>query len=138
MALPSEGLTPVVLAAVEDLGVAENEFYGPKRQVRLSWVLNELDPGGNYFVIRRSYTLSLHEKARLYADLREILGSAPLETDNILEFLESLIGTSNVAVIRHGRRKGEICADIKMFLPARDVDRLAVPVSPAVKMARVA
>jgi hypothetical protein len=46
MTLPSEGLTPVVLAAVEDLGTSTT-VYGSRRQVRLIWVLDEKDPVSN-------------------------------------------------------------------------------------------
>src|SRR5205823_1304883 len=92
--LPAEGMTLVVLADVEDLGVQQNEYYGARREVRLTWVLNQKDPEGNYFVLGRNYTASLNEKSNLFADVKDMIGKTPPESMNV----EDLIGTVNQGV----------------------------------------
>lgn len=125
--IPSEGTVLIVLADVQDLGVVQNEYYGSRKEVALSWVINEKDPDGNFFVIRRSYTASVHEKSNLYADLRDMLGRNPKSSED----LESFLGHVNIGVIKQvkgtGKNEGKTFANIKAFLAAKPEDKFAVP-----------
>ena len=123
----SEGVATIVLADVEDLGVVDGQ-YGPKQQVRLSWVIDEKDPEGNYFVIRKTYNASMHEKSNLFADVKDILGATPPVPYDI----ENLIGRVNTGVIKQtvaekGSHKGKTFANIKTFLAAKAGTVFPVP-----------
>src|SRR6266576_542536 len=127
--LPAEVMNLIVLADVEDLGVQQNEYYGARKEVRLTWVLNQKDPEGNYFVIGRNYTSSLNEKSNLYADVKDMIGKVPPEEMDI----EGLIGTVNQGVIKHSpgkkgtKNEGKTFANIKAFLAPRPGETFAVP-----------
>lgn len=126
--LPSEGMALVVLADVQDLGIQENEKYGPRREVALSWVVNEQDEEGNYFVIRRRFTASLNEKSNLYATIKDMVGkNPPPELD-----LEVLIGRVNQATIKittgtKGKNAGKKFANITTFFLPKPGTKFAVP-----------
>ncbi len=123
----SEGVALVVLADVEDLGVQQNQFYGARREVRLTWVVNEKDPEGNYFVISRKYTASLHEKSNLFGDVKDMIGRTPPTSLDI----ETLIGTVNSGVIKQvdgkDKNEGKKFANIKAFLAPRAGEMFAIP-----------
>jgi hypothetical protein len=126
--IASEGVTPIVLADVEDLGIQDSELYGPKPQVRLTWVVDEKDPDGNYFVIARKFTNSLHEKSNLYPIVMDMLGKRPPVPFD----LELLIGTASMGVIK--RKKGtkekdkdRTYANIVSFLSMKPGQTFAVP-----------
>jgi hypothetical protein len=126
--IASEGVTLIVLADVEDLGMVNSEKYGPKPQVRLTWVLDEKDPEGNYFVIRRAFTNSLHDKSNLYGPVTDMLGKKP----PVPYDLELLIGTVNLGVIKRkvseqGASKGKTFANIVSFLAPKPGQTFAVP-----------
>lgn len=123
----SEGVVSIVLADVEDIGMQETK-NGFKPQVRLTWVLNEQDPDGNYFVVRRQFTNSLHENALLYPVVKDVLGKIP----PVPYDLELLIGKSNLGVIKHvvsesGRSAGRTFANIVSILTAKPGQTFAVP-----------
>lgn len=124
--IPAEGTSLIVLADVQDLGIVQNEYYGSRKEVALSWVINQKDPDGNFFVIRRSYTASVHEKSNLYADLRDMLGRNPKSSED----LESFLGQVNIGVIKQvkgtGKNEGKTFANIKAFLSAGD-QKFAIP-----------
>lgn len=126
--IASEGVTLLVLADVEDLGMVNSEKYGPKPQVRLTWVLEEKDEEGNYFVIRRAFTNSLHEKSNLYPIVTDILGKVP----PVPYDLELLIGKVNLGVIKrkvsaNGASAGKTFANIVSFLTAKPGQTFVVP-----------
>src|SRR5208282_827763 len=126
--IASEGAVMIVLADVEDLGMQNTEKYGPKPQVRLTWVVDEQDAEGNYFVIRRAFTNSLHDNAFLYPVVKDILGKVP----PVPYDLELLIGKSNLGVIKHagsekGRSAGKTYANIATILTAKSGVTFAVP-----------
>lgn len=126
--LPSEGVQLIVLADVEDLGIQENEQFGPRREVALSWVINEQDTEGNYFVIRRRYTASMNPGSNLFADIRDMVGkNPPAELD-----LERLLGHVNLGAIKHaigtrGRNAGKTFANITTFYTPKPGDKFAIP-----------
>jgi hypothetical protein len=126
--IASEGLTLIVLADVEDIGMVMTESYGPKPQVRLTWVVDEKDPEGNYFVIRRAFTNSLHENSQLYPVVKDILGKVPPTPYD----LELLIGKANYGVLKQtvsskGASAGKKFTNIVSFLAAKPGQTFAVP-----------
>ncbi len=125
--IASEGVALIVLADVEDIGMQETK-NGFKPQVRLTWVVDEQDPEGNYFVVRRQFTNSLHENALLYPVVKDILGKVP----PVPYDLELLIGKFNLGVIKHnvaesGRSAGKTFANIVSILTAKPGQKFAVP-----------
>jgi hypothetical protein len=126
--IASEGVTLLVLADVEDLGIQNSELYGPKPQVRLTWVLDEKDPEGNYFVVSRTFTNSLHEKSNLYPVVTDMLGARP----PVPYDLENLLGRVNLGVIKRkvatkGKHEGRTFANIVSFLSPKAGQTMAIP-----------
>jgi hypothetical protein len=126
--IASEGPVMVVVADVEDLGIQNDDLYGPKPKIRLTWVLDEKDPEGNYFVIRREFTASMHEKSNLYPVVQDILGKVP----PVPYDLENLVGKSNLGIIKRklstkGKSNGKTFANIVSFLTAKPGQSFAVP-----------
>jgi hypothetical protein len=126
--IASEGLVLIVLADVEDIGMVMTEKFGPKPQVRLTWVVDEKDPEGNYFVIRRAFTNSLHENSLLYPVVKDMLGKVPPTPYD----LELLIGRVNYGVLKQtvstkGASVGKTFTNIVSFLAAKPGQTFAVP-----------
>ena len=63
-----EGLQRAICADVVDLGMEESQ-WGAKHKVRVYWQLEERDEDGRRFIVVKKYTLSLHRKSSLCADL---------------------------------------------------------------------
>lgn len=84
---PDNGLFIGVLADVVDLGL-QNTNYGPKKKVRLVWLLDAKDKEGNNYRVMQQCTASLNEKARLYAIVKDVLDGVappvPYELDNMI------------------------------------------------------
>lgn len=124
---PAEGVVTGVLADVADLGIV-NGFYGDKPKVRLSWVIDQKDSEGNFFVVSKTYTASLHEKANLYADVKDMMGKVPPVPYDI----ELLIGQVNTLVLKKetatkGQHAGKDFVNIKAFLAAKTGTAFSVP-----------
>lgn len=126
--IASEGVAAIVLADVVDVGIEQTD-NGPKPKVELYWVVDEKDAEGNYFVIKRKFTNSLHEKSNLYPIVVDLLGGvapAPLPYD-----LEQLIGRANMGVIKHANGKGNNAdkkyANIASMLPLKPGQAFTVP-----------
>jgi len=124
---PAEGVALGVLADVADLGLIDGP-YGAKPKYRFSWVIDQKDSEGNYFVVSKTYTASLHEKSNMYADVKDILGAPP----SVPYDVELLIGKVNMLVLKKetattGKYAGKDFVNIKAFLSARPTDRFAVP-----------
>ena len=65
---PPAGLAAAICVDVVDLGLMENKFdpeAEPKPMVRLVWELSKNSQEGKPYLVRKDYTLSLHEKATL-------------------------------------------------------------------------
>jgi hypothetical protein len=124
--IPEEGMSLIVLADVEDLGVQPNEKYGARREVALTWVVDQRDSEGNFYTIRRKYNATLNEGSFLFADIRDMFGKNPPKSFD----LELAIGRTNNAVITHALGKGAKAhikyANIKAFMDAKG-QKLAIP-----------
>lgn len=125
--IASEGVAQIVLADVVDIGLEQTE-NGPKPKVELYWVVDEKDPDGNYFVIKRKFTNSLHEKSNLYPIVLDLLGGVKpaLPYD-----LEQLLGRANMGVIKHAKGRGDNAdktyANIASMLPLKPGQSFAIP-----------
>lgn len=88
--LMPEGTQQVVIASVENLGKV-NTAFGPKLKARVRFAASD----GSTVI--RDYTQSLHEKSRLYRDIKSITGKAPTDDFDV----ETLIGRQIQVVIQH-------------------------------------
>lgn len=76
---PTPGMYNAVCYRVVDLGTHESEYLGQKnikREVMISWEIDELMKDGRRFAISGFYTASLNEKAKLRAMLESWRGRA--------------------------------------------------------------
>jgi hypothetical protein len=94
----TELIQPAVLADVVDKGMVENKFKPGTKQHKcyFVWIVAEQDKEGRNKRVFESFTVSLHEKARLRARIKE-LGKMPKEGESLS--LESLIGTQRTLVL---------------------------------------
>ena len=93
-----EGAHNGVCVDVIDLGVQDTE-WGPKPKLKLTFELEALDESGEPHRVSRSFTASLHPKAKL----SEIIGKwrgRPI-ADNESFDLNKLVGQSALLVISH-------------------------------------
>lgn len=95
---PTEMIQPAVLADIVDKGLVDNKFKPGTKQHKcyFVWILSEEDTEGRNKRVFESFTVSLDEKARLRARIKE-LGVLP-EVGQKLN-LESLIGTQRTLVL---------------------------------------
>lgn len=118
----SEGVHSAVLADIVDLGVVETSF-GPKHKVQFVWMTDEADEGGRTKYVFKRYTASLHEKASLRKDVKQILGKDI--AGNSFD-LESLIGTQKGLIIQHSEgTNGKVYANIAGYL--KPPAKVAIP-----------
>jgi hypothetical protein len=125
------GTQVAVLVDVVDLGLVETTYEGKtsiKHQVSLVWQLKKVrDDGKRFLVFSRKYNLSLNEKASLRKDLESWLGRGLEESDFegfegeddgiILQFLETLIGSSAFISVVHREHNGNTYANISTIMP---------------------
>ncbi len=96
------GTYPAVCVDVVDEGMKPTP-NGEKHKVSLHFQIDEPFPGkpGEFFTVRKWYTLSLNEKATLYADLVAWRGK-PFTDEELAGFdLEKLIGVPCIVNIVH-------------------------------------
>lgn len=114
-----EGLHHAVAVDVLDLGLVANQ-WGEKHQVRIIWQIDQINPESTRrFELRKQFTLSLHEKARLRKDLESWRGRKFTE-DELKGFdLEKLIGANcQVQVIHDISEDATIWANVQAIVPA--------------------
>jgi hypothetical protein len=111
-----------VCCDVVDLGEIQVSFQNKtKRQHKcaLVWQISELMQDGRPFIVRRQYTLSLHERSSLRRDL-EAWRCRPFTDEELQGFdLESLIGIPCLLNVVQERRDGTTYANVSnvMRLP---------------------
>ena len=111
-----EGIYPAICVDVIDLGMVETEFQGEKRvvnQVRLYFETEQRGEDGKNCIISRTFTASLHPKAKLAEFLGKWRGR-PVAPNEFID-LEKLKGANCTLVISHqqnlvGRTYGAIDA----------------------------
>jgi len=111
-----EGIHPAVCVDVIDLGLVETEFQGERRmtnKVRLYFETEQRNEEGKNCVISKTFTASLHPKAKLADFLGKWRGRPVVPGESI--DLAKLVGANCTLVISHqqnmvGRTYGSIDA----------------------------
>jgi hypothetical protein len=117
------GVHQGVCCDIVDMGVLEVTYPGqpPKKahKVRIVWQIDELMDDGRPFIVQKRYTLSLHEKASLRADLQSWRGRA--FTDAELEGfdLEHLLGVNCLLGVVHAQRGADVYANVSAVMPLK-------------------
>ena len=97
-----EGIHPAVCVDVIDLGLVETEFQGQRRlvnRVRLVFETEQRNDEGKNCVISKTFTASLHAKAKLAEFLGKWRGKPVVPGESI--DLAKLIGANCTLVISH-------------------------------------
>ena len=118
--LAPEGVHNARCIQVIDLGTQESKLYGSKRKVQLAFelvdesaVFNE-DKGEENFVLYRTYTLSLAQKASLTRDISAWLNKKFGKSD---EFdLDELLNAPCQVQVRHNESEDETYANIAAIM----------------------
>lgn len=116
---PPAGTHRAICYRLIDLGTQQSEFQGKvKRQHKIvvSWELpDEMMEGDEPkpFSIHQRYTFSLHEKAKLRADLESWRGKAFSEEELVGFDLENLLGKPCLVSIVHEPNDGKVYANVK-------------------------
>jgi hypothetical protein len=117
--IPKEGTVQAVLAEVRDLGLIDVVYNGQSKKVRkvlFRWQVAELDSEKQPKRLYKRYTLSLHEKASLRKDIKQMTKKDPPATLD----LEKLVGLNNMIVVTHAdnpKDPQKPYANIAAFLP---------------------
>lgn len=113
-----EGLHQAVCVDVLDLGIV-NGPYGEKHKVELRWQVDqENQHTGRRFVLRKWYTLSLHEKATLRKDLECWRGRKFTEQELDGFDLEKLLGVNcQLQVIHNIVDEGKTYDNVQAIVP---------------------
>ena len=105
---PPCGMTQAVCAFVEDVGMQVNDIKGGlQHKCVICWELADRMQDQRPFMLSRSYTVSLHEKATLRKDLESWRGKA-FTNEELEGFdLEKLIGANcTVNVVEYVKKNG--------------------------------
>jgi len=97
-----EGIHPAVCVDVIDLGLVETEFQGERRlvnKVRVFFETEQKNEEGKNCIITKTFTASLHPKARLAEFLSKWRGRPVVPGESI--DLAKLIGSNCTLVISH-------------------------------------
>lgn len=104
-----------------DLGTQKQVFGSDTKNIHkilISWELpDELMTDGRPFTIHSRYTLSLHEKAKLRADLESWRGRAFTEAELEGFDLENLLGKGCLVNVVHTENNGKTYANIRALTP---------------------
>lgn len=111
-----EGTFPAVCVDVVDLGMVTTNFNGEentRHMVRVVWQIDEEDDNGSRFLVRKDYTASLHEKAKLRGDLKSWRGKE-FTFDELVGFdMENVVGAPcMISVVHNTGRKGGTFANV--------------------------
>ena len=118
------GVHQAVCVDVVDLGVLEVTWAGQTKKqhkVKVVWQIEELMASGKPFLVSNRYTLSLHEKSRLRADLQAWRGR-PFTEDELHRFdLETLIGVNCLLNVIHktSEKTNAVFANIAALMPLK-------------------
>ncbi len=125
------GVHQAVCCDVVDLGVMEVTYPGrpPKKQhkVRLVWQIEELMDDGKPFIASKRYTLSLHEKANLRADLESWRGKAFTDAELQGFDLEVLLGVNCLLNVLQVKKGSDTYANVTAVMPLKKGMQKIVP-----------
>lgn len=116
------GLHQAVCVDVVDLGEVKVTYAGKEKvqpKVYIVWQIDEEIPSrpGEYFTVRRRYTLSLSDKASLRRDLETWRGKA-FTPEQLKGFdLEALLGANCQISVAHDTRDGSTYANVTAVVP---------------------
>jgi len=118
------GVWQAVCVDVVDLGMVETTWQGEtktKHMLRVVWQLEEAMENGKPFIVASRYTASLHEKARLRADLEAWRGRAFTEAELAGFDVESVIGANCLINVTHraSEKTGKTFANVASIMPLR-------------------
>jgi hypothetical protein len=118
---PPEGVWAAVCVDVADLGMVKNKFDDSKpdqHKCRIVWELSEKMDDGRPYTTQKTYTVSLHEKASLYKDLKSWRGKA-FTPEELAGFdVEKVIGAPCQIVISHEEKDGLVYGNITAIMKA--------------------
>ncbi len=118
-----EGLWPAVCVDVVDLGMVMTT-WGEKHKCRIVWELSEKMPDGRLFIASKQYTLSLHEKASLYKDLKSWRGR-PFTPEELDAFdVEKVLGAPCQVLITQEEKDGMVYGNVTTIMKASPEKRL--------------
>lgn len=125
-----EGLYPLVCCDVVDKGIVETQ-WGKKPKVQLRWQLGEqagVRDDGKPWLVVRTFTASLHEKAELTKCLVRWRKKAFTPEELIRFDLEKVIGAVGLANIVHVTLDdGRVFANVDTIVPLpREMPRPAI------------
>jgi hypothetical protein len=111
-----EGTYPAVCVDVIDLGMVTTKFGGEentRHMVRVVWQIDEEDADRKRFMVRKDYTASLHEKAKLRGELKNWRGRE-FTFDELAGFdMEHLIAAPcMISVVHNQGSKGGTFANV--------------------------
>lgn len=111
-----QGTFPAVCVDVIDQGMVTTKFGGEestRHMVRVVWQIDEEDADGKRFLVRKDYTASLHEKAKLRADLKSWRGRE-FTFDELVGFdMEQVVGAPcMISVVHNQGSKGGTFANV--------------------------
>lgn len=106
--LIEDGMHKCLCVALADLGVVETSF-GDKSKIEVCWATDKINEDNEHFIIRKQFTASTNEKAKL----TEFLNSAKLKVDVVSD----LLGTfCQIITQQEESQKGKTFANIKAFM----------------------
>lgn len=115
-----EGSYPAVCCDVIDKGIVEDQ-YGKRHRLQVRWQLNEdagLMENGKPWLVVKTYTLSLNEKATLRHDLESWRGKK-FTAEELRGFdVERLLGVPCFLLVVHNMvDNGKVFANINAIMP---------------------
>jgi hypothetical protein len=130
---PPQGLHHAVCVDVWDEWVEESPFEEGKlvAKTRIVWLTDEVNPEtGKPYSIGKTYTLSLHERAKLRAHLEAWRNKAFTEEELRGFDLDKLLGVNCQIQVAHKlNQRGSTTAEIQAIVPmAKGATKLSVPV----------
>ena len=129
---PEPGLHNAVCSKMFDLGIQEGFGGKPQHKVVIYWELEETMQTGDYagkrFVLSRTYTLSLNEKASLRRDLESWRGKGFTEQEVNGFDIEVLIGVPCTINVIHDDKSGR--AKIAGIMPKQKTAEALTPELP--------
>ena len=114
--LAPAGTYPARCIRVVDLGTQETKF-GKKRQVYITWEIDELMESGKPFVVSSKYTASINDKSNLGKDLNQWRGK-PFTDEERREFeLFSILGHACMLSVEQNQSGEKTYANVGGVLP---------------------
>lgn len=113
-----EGLSGAVCCDVVDLGLQDTP-WGRKEKIRVVWIVDAIDPETDKpFMVSKSYTASLNDKANLCQDLETWRGRKFTPEEKQGFDMERLIGAGcQLQIVHNVKDGGEVYANVQAIVP---------------------